>query len=300
MDRDWWGRFLDRYGSPFLLGKYESDDADSRNILEQAFKFAVKIGGLVVSKETEVEIMQAAAANTGEAYEKFLSICQREKSKLILGQTLSAEAQPTGMNSGQSAGHEAVRQDIRRFDATLLGITLREQLAAQFLQINLLPGSPPSINWGAESIADSTALATLLSNLFNAGLQVTDASFESLGERFGFQVERKPAGAPGFPSFTALTAPGLKAIPQAAGAALDSISRESSAGLAQAFRGSLAPIRRIVTESHSAEECESRIREFYADWNPARLAPLIGEALEAFSANGAAAGSSNRPAVQEE
>jgi phage gp29-like protein len=286
MDRDWWGRFLDRYGSPFLLGKYESDDDAGRNILEQAFRYAVKIGGLVVSKETEVEIKEAASGNTGEAYEKFLTICQREKSKLILGQTLSADAQPTGLGSGVATGHEAVRQDIRRFDATLLGNTLREQLAAQFLQINQLPGNPPTINWGAESSADSASLATLLVNLSLAGLQVADASIASVGERIGLQLERKPASAP-FAGLTALSVADQKTLPRAASAALDSISREGSAGLAQAFRGSLAPIRRIVMESRSADECETRIREFCADWNPARISALLAEALEAFAGNGA-------------
>jgi len=66
----------------------------------------------------------------------------------------------------------------------------------------------------------------------------------------------------------------------------DSIAEETSASLARSFRGSLAPIRRIILESDSSQECERRIREFYADWSPARVAPLIEEALIAHAANG--------------
>jgi hypothetical protein len=71
-------------------------------------------------------------------------------------------------------------------------------------------------------------------------------------------------------------------------ASVDRVASAGSAALAQAFRGSLAPVRRIIVESHSAEECEVRLKEFYADWKPERLAGLIEEALQAYAANGAA------------
>jgi hypothetical protein len=73
-------------------------------------------------------------------------------------------------------------------------------------------------------------------------------------------------------------------------AANDAIAREGAATLALAFRGSLAPVRRLVLESSSAVDLEQRIRAFYADWSPERVAPLIEEALSAFAANGAAVG----------
>ena len=136
MGRTWWARFLDRYGGALLLGRYEKGDEESRRVLESAFAFSQRIGGLVVTSETQVEIQQVAATQSGDAYDKFLSVCRREISKLILGQTLSAEAQPTGMNSGVSKEHGNVRADIRQLDATLLGETLRDQLFEQILRVN--------------------------------------------------------------------------------------------------------------------------------------------------------------------
>ena len=70
LDRDGWARFLERYGSPFLVGKYEQADDPSRTVLERAFSNASKLFGIVISKETEVEIQQASTAPTGEAFEK--------------------------------------------------------------------------------------------------------------------------------------------------------------------------------------------------------------------------------------
>ena len=42
MGRDWWARFLDRFGSPFLEGRYDSADDESRGLLEAAFSAASK------------------------------------------------------------------------------------------------------------------------------------------------------------------------------------------------------------------------------------------------------------------
>ena len=98
MDRESWARFIDRYGSP--LGKYDQADDESRTVLERAFNQATKLFGVVISKETEVELMQASAAPTGEAFEKFHDIACREKSKLIVGQTGSQNTKSTGLGSG--------------------------------------------------------------------------------------------------------------------------------------------------------------------------------------------------------
>ena len=279
MDRTWWARYLDRYGSPFLVGKYDQNDDPSRVILERAFSYAVKIGGLVVSKDTQVEIQNAASSGSGDAYEKFLAICQREKSKLILGQTLSAEAQATGMNSGQAVGHEKVRQDYRVFDGLMLGATLREQLFEQLIRINGLSGMVPSATWGAESVEDIKALTSLLSGFNAAGLEVDDTAISILSKRCGFDLRRKEKSPISSDlQFKTLSADLL---------GLDQIARGGSADLSQAFRGALAPVRRILIESTSADDFEKRIRAYYSDWSPGRLATLIEHGLVAYAARAA-------------
>lgn len=199
MDREWWARFLDRYGSPFMVGTYDRGDKDSRSVLERAFALSVKLGGLVVADGTRVEIKETAAASTGEAYERFLSICQREKSKLILGQTLSAEAQPTGLGSGVSQQQETVRQDIRKFDAMMLSETLRDQLVSQYMQINSLPGSTPTIVWGSDSTDESRATIDLLKSIRETDVELTDEGLATVSSRTGLQLRRRAAGGlPGF------------------------------------------------------------------------------------------------------
>lgn len=289
MDRDWWARFLERYGSPFLVGKYDQSDDAARSILTRAFQSATKIFGLVVSKETEVELMQAAAEQTGEAYEKFLSICNDEKSKLVLGQTSSVKQATGGLNNSGNKQHESVRQDIRQYDQMILALTIEKQLIRPYLDINGFYGATPRMTWGGVSVEEQQALGDLLQSLAQAGMEPTDEGLQTLSERIAIPLQRRaiPAPAPGgFSAPLALTAGDRLVL--ASHGAIDRIAAGGAADLSQAFRGSLAPVRRIILESRSAAECEQRIREFYADWRPDKLAGLIEESLVAFAANGAA------------
>jgi len=286
-DRDWWGRFLERYGSPFMVGKYDQADDASRSILERAFGLAQVLGGLVISRETEVDLKQAAASDSGDAYEKFLAVCNREKSKLIVGHTLSADAQATGLGSGVANSQEAVRQDLRQFDAQCLAQTLRDQLFTQLLRINGLNANAPTIQWGSESTDETKALAEILVSLQNAGLRVTEEALPTLSKRLGLPVER--AGSISTSEIASLATPAQLQRAATASEANDAIARSASADLAQAFGGAYAPIRQVLLSADSAQEVEQRLRSLYPDLSHARLNTLTGQALLAFAANGSVA-----------
>jgi phage gp29-like protein len=127
-------------------------------------------------------------------FERFMEIAQREKSKLILGQTLSSTPSPTGeIGSGTASLQSDVRDDIRRLDAQMLADTLRDQLFIQLCAINRLPGRAPYIVWGAASTAELRAKADLLGSLRNAGLEIDDPSIEPLSDEIGFGLRRSQA-----------------------------------------------------------------------------------------------------------
>jgi len=275
---------LNRYGSPFLVGKYDQTDDQSRTTLERAFSAAVKIGGLVVSKDTDVEIKQAASQSAGDAFEKFYTISRREISKLIVGQTLSAEAQSTGLGSGVANAHADVRDDYRQFDAKVLGETVRDQLFRQFLQINGISGEVPQISWGSVSSAEAKAPGEVISSRSQAGLRVTDDGHSALSEKLDLPVERT-APAVGLNLPLALSVTPMSRLDRAE-SALDDIARSGSAPLAQAFRGTLAPVRQMILDSASPDDLHRRILRGYSDWPAGKVAQIIEQALVAFSANG--------------
>lgn len=284
MDREWWGRFLDRYGSPFPVGKVDSGDDDSRIILERAFSLATKIGGLVVSRETEIEIKQAAAADAGTAFEKFHDVCNREISKLILGQTLSSDAQATGMGSGVASSQDGIRQDKRQSDAMRLAATLRKQLFTQFVQINGLPGRPPLAGFGGVDHKEAAGTAALMASLKNAGVQLTDDGIASLSERIGLPLERAAAPASPISPFSVAT---FSAPAVGQGAEID--LREAAASLSQSLGKHHAQVRAIILGSRSPAAALAEIETYAAAMQPGDRARIIEEVLLAYAANGSVA-----------
>jgi len=236
MDREWWSRFLEKYGSPFLVGKFADDEG--RGILERAFSLAVRIGGLVISRDTDVELQKTAASDSGDAYDKFLTICQREKSKLVLGQTLSSEAQPGGLGGGAANLQSDVRDDISRFDAVTLADTMKHQLITQLCQINNLPGRPPKLTWGSQSKNDTRNTAALLQSFAQANLELTDAGIASMSESLGISLQRRA-------SATANPVPFSISLPHTVD--VSSVIPE--------IRRPLATLSRIVSASASKDDC---------------------------------------------
>lgn len=271
MNREWWARFLDRFGAPFLVGKYETGDDRSRSELAQAFSQATKIFGLTIPQGASVDIVQAGggAGMTGDAFEKFHKIANAEISKLVVGQTMTAEAQNTGLGSNQASVHQAVRDDIAAFDAVALAETLRDDLFDQYLQINGFFGSRPTVSFGGQAEADAKATAELITALAQAGFQPGDDAEEHLSRLVGFPIQKSA------PSLT---------LPFDAGDANLAISRNSSAAISRLLRNHHAATRQAITESTSAADLDNRLlKVLEARPNPAIDA--ISDVLASYGAN---------------
>jgi len=189
MTQDWWVRFLEHFGAPFIVGKYDPNNADDRAVVTEAISCASRLMGVAVSKDAEI-LLEQVAAGSADAYEKFIAVAERKISKLILGQTLSSNTDPTGMGSGVSDLQGEVREDVRKYDAQMIAETLRDDLFTQFCAINRMPGQAPYMVWGQESVAEQKATADVLVSLRGAGFRPTDDALEPLSEKFGFTIER--------------------------------------------------------------------------------------------------------------
>lgn len=190
MSTTWWARYLERYGAPFIVGRVDSEDDRDRRVLESAISLATQLGGLVVSNVSTVDLKEAAR-DSGAGFEAFKAHCRREISRLILGQTLSSEASPTGLGSGVAGLQGDVRDDIRKFDSRRMGTTLREQLVEQWLRLNGYTGRAPTLSFAGDTTEEVKRTAELLGNLSSANLEPTDDALGPIGERIGFPIQRK-------------------------------------------------------------------------------------------------------------
>jgi hypothetical protein len=287
MDRDWWARYLELYGTPFIVAK-----ADSQSIsdLQTAFSMASRLHNLVVDHQTEVDLKEASTNSTGTSYQEFLAVCHREQSKLILGQTLSAEAQSTGLQSSVGNLHGEVRQDVRMFDSLRLAATIERQLFAPFLAINNLKGQPPKITWGRISSAELSAQMAVFAQLRAAGMEPEDDAFPIISDLLGYGVRRAslaPVGVAG--PF------GLSAQPQAPLWLFKAYSRTDHPAesvvtkymdeLAAAYKGNLAPIRQLILGSKSALDLRQKLASHYSDWKPSRVDDVLEEAMQLAAAS---------------
>lgn len=188
--RDWFGRYMQRWAHPFIVGKVDAQQKDTVQFMQQALSLSVEIGGLVIDKEAEAQLIQAASLNGAEGYKLFLDVCNDEISKIVVGQTTSANPKSTGMGSGVAKQHEQVRQDIRESDMLKLSTTLAKQVFAHYLHINGYKGRVAGIIWGGKDISEVKQLAASMRDFYNAGLEAADDGVKVISKNIGFPLRR--------------------------------------------------------------------------------------------------------------
>lgn len=108
-----WAQFVELFGMPIRIGKYNSMDDTSRRLLIQAFETAGSAPYLVVPKESEVETTLMSGTANGALYDDFRKACNEEILITILGQTMTTQS---GSSLSQSQVHLAVQEKKHRAD----------------------------------------------------------------------------------------------------------------------------------------------------------------------------------------
>ena len=270
MSRQWWTDLLERFGMPFLKGTYSDDSGKA--VLTRAFGLAQRLGGVVVSKNTVVEAIQVATGDSSNSHERFIELCNREISKLIVGQTLSSTADATGLGSGTAALQGQVKDDIRKKDARMLAVTIRNQLFAQYCGINGLAAQPPVVIFGSDSTAEMAALFGMIKALGESGLEPDDDALDTISERVGFRIRRK-ASAPSFPS-SPFSLHALSANPL----------QSATGDLSAAFAGRYEPLGKIIAESASSSDCLKRCKAWLLEHENLASADILADAMAAYAA----------------
>lgn len=129
--------FLETYGLPIILGKYHSGAKPSeKSSLMRAVTALGHDARAIMPREMELEVQKVTGTGDGDAHLKMVAWAEASQSKAILGQTLSATAQPTGLGSGVADLHGEVRHDILKADARRLSGTLARDLLWPLLSLN--------------------------------------------------------------------------------------------------------------------------------------------------------------------
>jgi len=131
-----WMSFMDLYGIPLRIGKFKpSADEKSRDILRQAVRNLGSDAAAVISEDTTIEFIESKLSGGHDLFQSAVEFFNFQKSKRVLGQTLTTEQGKTGSYS-LGAVHDRVRHDIIRFDCASLDETLTRDLIIPLVKAN--------------------------------------------------------------------------------------------------------------------------------------------------------------------
>lgn len=196
--RDWMA-FADIYGLPMRVGQYgPSATKEDIGKLMAAVANLGSDAAAVMPESVRIQFEQAAnVAGAGDFFDKLASFWDKQISKGVLGQTMTAD---DGASLSQAQVHQIVRLDIMTADARALSNTLQRQLVRPFVDLNFGPGSYPRLTVVVPKPENTSALVDALQKLVPLGLTVEQSVIrDRLGipdPDAGADVLKAPAMAP--------------------------------------------------------------------------------------------------------
>jgi phage gp29-like protein len=132
-----WVIFAEVFGMPLRLGKYPAGatDADKTALVNAISSLGTDAAG-VISKDTEIEFVDKVQRTaSADLYKMLAEFCNKENSKAILGQTLTADVGDKGSFAAAKT-HNEVRLDLLKADARAIAATVRYQLIRPIVGFN--------------------------------------------------------------------------------------------------------------------------------------------------------------------
>ncbi|EXB32244.1 DUF935 family protein [Acinetobacter sp. 1461402] len=124
-----WAKFLERFGTPILLGKVKDGDDEDIQAMNNALLSAHAQSVVSIDAEDDVEVLGVAQGTAGSSFETFNTEIKRQIQKLILGQTLTSGTDNSGSRAlGQI--HENVRKDKLKSDIRMITPTIQAVINA--------------------------------------------------------------------------------------------------------------------------------------------------------------------------
>jgi len=131
-----WMAFMDIYGIPLRLGKFKpTADDRAREILKQAVQNLGSDAAAVISEDTTIEFIESRLSGSHDLFQNAVEFFNRQKSKRVLGQTLTTE-QGQGGSYALGNVHERVRNDISQLDCLMLEETLTRDFIVPLIKAN--------------------------------------------------------------------------------------------------------------------------------------------------------------------
>ncbi len=262
--RDWMA-FADIYGMPMRIGTYgpNAKPADIAKLMAAVSNLGSDAAA-VMAESTKITFQAAAnVAGAGDFFEKLATFWDKQISKGVLGQTMTAD---DGASMSQAKVHDLVRMDILSADARALSKTLQAQFVRPYIDLNFGPQSRyPKIEVFVPEPEDTKELIDALAKLVPLGFRVEQSVIR---DKLGLPDPAKDAELLGAP--VAAPPPALNRAlnaEQAADSAFagDLVAEQLAKQGAEPQRAILDRVMSIVASAESMEALRDQLIEAFAD-----------------------------------
>lgn len=167
--------FLEIYGLPVRLGKYPAgaSEKEKTTLLNALVGIGHNAAGII--PETMMLELLDAASGSGDTFMSMVDWCERTQSKIILGGTLTTQADGKTSTNALGQIHNEVRHDLLASDAKQLAATLTRQLIAPLLYLNkgiTDPNNIPYFEFDTRQPEDMKLYAEALPELVQLGMKI--------------------------------------------------------------------------------------------------------------------------------
>lgn len=207
-----WAAFSEVYGMPLRIGRYPvSASNDDKRTLLRAVRSIASDAAAVIPMGMELEFAKVEGQHGTAVFGGLLEYVDKQVSKIVVGQTLTADVGTSG-SLAQAQVHNEVRRDILRADGRQISNTVSRDLIHVFVSMNFGPQPVyPRVAYPVADPEDVKALADGVAKLLPYGLKVEQREIRGkfgLSEpEEGADLLEKPAAAATVPSQPGPTPP---------------------------------------------------------------------------------------------
>ena len=167
--------FLEIYGLPLRVGKYPAGTTDREKATLLAAVAGIGHNAAGIIPDSMLIEFESAAEGTQEPFEAMIAWCERTQSKVILGGTLTSQADGKSSTNALGNVHNEVRHDLLVSDARQLAATVNRYVIGPMRALNIAGAAgrrPPEFRFDTRRFDDLRTLSQALPRLVDAGMQI--------------------------------------------------------------------------------------------------------------------------------
>jgi phage gp29-like protein len=126
---EFWVRFLEKFGSPWTVGKVSSD----AEMIADEIHNMLSGDAAVIDIEDDIQLIQPSSSSSNNSFNPIIDYCDKQITKAILGGNLTAEVKQGSFAAAQT--HNDIREDLANTDAKILEGFMNRAIS-MFLEIN--------------------------------------------------------------------------------------------------------------------------------------------------------------------